>query len=106
MLLTGCAHVSKPVKPEPCKVWALPPKLDIGETDVVVLEDNAGKQWVALQAEVAKWIELYMGSVERQQIVLQACPYVEFVEIGGGDSLKKVDWDKVNLEIAKVAHGG
>lgn len=102
MLLTACVRDSKPVKPEPCKVWALPPKMDVGETDVIVLKDNLDKEWVAMPIQVAGWIDLYLGSVDRQQLLLSTCPYVEFVELGGGDSLKKVDWSKVNLEIGKA----
>ncbi len=100
MLLTGCAHVSKPVKPVPCKVWTLPAKLETA--DAIPMTADDGTVWIAIPVGVAGWIDMYLGSVDRQQEALKACPYVEFVDIGGGDELKKVDWEKVNYEIGKV----
>jgi hypothetical protein len=53
---------------------------------------------------IASWIDMYMGSVDRQQEALKACPYVEFIDLGGGE-LKKIDWEKVNYEIGKAIRG-
>ena len=102
MLLTGCAQGLKPVKPEPCNVWALPPKIEVSDKDILVLQDNAGKEWVALSAEVAAWIDTYMGSVDRQQLLLSTCPYVKFNTLGGAEALRAVNWDKVNLEVGRI----
>lgn len=68
------------------------------------MHDDQGNPWIAIPVGVAGWIDMYMGSVERQQEALHACPYVEFVDIGGGEELKKVDWKKVNLGIGNASH--
>ncbi len=77
--------------------------MDVGEADVITMEDNKGDEWIAIRIGVAGWIDMYLGSVDRQQVALKACPYVEFVDIGGGEELKKIDWEKVNYEIGRVS---
>lgn len=73
--------------------------------DVIPMTADDGSTWIAIPVNVAGWIDMYMGSVDRQQEALKACPYVEFVDIGGGEELKKIDWEKVNYEIGKAIRG-
>lgn len=104
LLFLSCAHTSKVIKPEPCKVWVLPEKPVAGPTDIVGLSDGT-TEYVALSEPIARWLDLYMSSVERQQELLHACPGVVFVTIGGADSLKKINLRSAGESLGKAANG-
>ena len=100
VLGVNCQRIKEvPVRPEPCKIWVLPDKP--ADPRIIQLEDGTGTLWVALDAATAQWVDTYLSSVEHQQELLKACPGVEFVTIGGGDTLKKLDWDKIGKDLVK-----
>ena len=102
MLSTACAKgLPVPTKPVPCKVFSPPKPPTIANMEDIVFCELDGETRVCMRVPLAIGIDTYFERTDRFNKALAKCN-IEFVEIGGGDSLKKVDWGRVNEETGKI----